>query len=85
MAAAPEGGVAVRETKWPPPGDRTRRWGYSGGLGPHNMERIIAMVQDYSDHRLWFDMETHVRTDDRFDLMKVEAVLKEIYGGDEAA
>lgn len=57
------------------------RTGYAGGLRPDNvLEKIqpLLSVRDSVDYRndYWIDMESGVRTDDWFDLDKVEAVLK---------
>ena len=51
--------------------------GYAGGIGPDNVEKKLRKLLDYpSDEKFWIDMETRVRTDDWFDLDKVEQVLK---------
>lgn len=54
--------------------------GYAGGLGPENAaDRLAELLRNSNIGRFWIDMESRVRTDDRFDLDKVEAVLKECY------
>lgn len=51
--------------------------GYSGGINPNNVGEIIQRIADYADSdKVWIDMESGVRTDDFFDLKKVESVLK---------
>lgn len=53
------------------------RWGYAGGFGPHNVQARLEMLTAFAvDAEFWIDMESHVRTDDRFDLAKVRAVLE---------
>jgi phosphoribosylanthranilate isomerase len=51
--------------------------GYSGGLSPDNIEeicgKVVAVPEDYN---VWLDLETGVRTNNEFDLNKVEQVLK---------
>ena len=57
------------------------RTGYAGGLNPENIIRQIQPLLrvkpsiEYKDD-FWIDMESGVRTDDWFDLNKVESVLK---------
>lgn len=79
------GGAGVLPKEWPTPKYVTTNnsvsslvlHGYAGGLGPHNLAvelpKIIAAAGDCD---IWIDMETHVRTDEKFDLDKVEACLK---------
>ena len=51
--------------------------GYSGGLGPHNLERELPKILEAAgDHNIWIDMETHVRTNGEFDLEKVVSRIK---------
>ncbi len=51
--------------------------GYAGGLNPdnvgENLQKIAAAAGDYTT---WIDMETGVRTEDKFDFSKVERVLQ---------
>lgn len=51
--------------------------GYAGGMNPdnvgHNLEIISKVAEGYVT---WIDMETGVRTNDCFDLSKVERVLE---------
>lgn len=50
--------------------------GYAGGIGPENVkEKLQYLLQYPSDGEFWIDMESRVRTEDRFDLDKVEEVL----------
>lgn len=54
--------------------------GYAGGIGPDNAANKLAeLLRNPNIGRFWIDMENRVRTDDRLDLDKVEAVLKECY------
>lgn len=52
--------------------------GYAGGLNPDNVvEQLKLMATCTSaNQRIWIDMESGVRTDDRFDLGKVRRVLE---------
>ena len=50
--------------------------GYAGGIGPENIEEKLRFLLDYpTDDEFWIDMETRVRSEDKFDLDKVEQVL----------
>jgi hypothetical protein len=55
--------------------------GYAGGLNPGTMRdalpAIAACVPDGQPY--WIDMESGVRTDDRFDLDKCELALMQVY------
>ena len=55
--------------------------GYAGGLKPENiLEKIRPLMGKrlFANNRHWIDMESGVRTDDWFDLDKVEEVLHKI-------
>ena len=52
-------------------------YGYAGGLGPHNLEEQIGLIEQRAgDNTVWIDMETHVRTNEKFDLVKVRQCLE---------
>lgn len=48
--------------------------GFAGGLGPGNIEAVLADVTCLGVQH-WLDMESGIRTDDQFDLAKARAVL----------
>jgi hypothetical protein len=55
--------------------------GYAGGIDPDNVLRWIERVNaDGRDGPYWLDMESGVRTDNLFDMKKVEAVCRAVYG-----
>jgi hypothetical protein len=71
------GGKGLAPASWPPhPGGRLV--GYAGGIGPDNVAEIIEQIG--AEGRYWLDMESGVRTDDRFDLALCERVCREIWG-----
>jgi hypothetical protein len=72
------GGRGVLPSAWPrhPGGDVLV--GYAGGIGPENVREVIAAIASTGPY--WLDMESGVRTDDRFDLGKVGAVCAAVYG-----
>lgn len=68
----PSGGRGIGGHAWPSPPPATRM-GYAGGIGPDNIEQVLDQVAPLG--AAWIDMESGVRTDDRFDLDKVREVL----------
>lgn len=48
-------------------------FGYAGGIGPENVQ--VALQKAKENGASWIDMESRVRTGDRFDLHKVREVL----------
>ena len=51
--------------------------GYAGGLKPDNVAQNLETIAKVAKgHVTWIDMETGVRTDDKFDLAKVRRVLE---------
>ncbi len=55
-----------------------RMVGYAGGLGPKNVVETITAIGAAGP--FWIDMESKVRTNDRFDLELCEAVCRAVYG-----
>jgi hypothetical protein len=54
--------------------------GYAGGLSPHNIAEQLPLISAAAgDSPYWIDMESGVRTDDRFDLVKCRAVCDAVY------
>ena len=55
----------------------THYCGYAGGLNPDNLERELTKMATVVSplDPIWIDMETGVRTDEKFDFDKVERVL----------
>jgi hypothetical protein len=52
--------------------------GYAGGIGPDNVAAVINEIG--ANHAYWIDMESGVRTDDRFDIEKCRAVCEAVFG-----
>jgi hypothetical protein len=53
--------------------------GYAGGLSPDNIKEESKKIREASEGTLsWVDMESHIRTNEKFDLDKVKRVLDEI-------
>lgn len=51
--------------------------GYAGGISEQNIKSVIDQVRATGDY--WLDMETSVRTLDKFDYAKVEKILALVY------
>jgi len=74
------GGAGLAPASWPRHPGGGRLVGYAGGLGPENVRDVLAAVGATGPY--WIDMESGVRTDDRFDLKKCERVCEAVYGAD---
>lgn len=76
------GGRGNSPAAWPVPGSDVRFCGYAGGLGPTNIAAELTRIQaTHPQHTpYWIDMESQVRTDDRFDLDKCETVCRVVFG-----
>lgn len=72
-------GRGITPTEWPRPVSihgLEVDTGYAGGLSPDNIQEVEAATRQAAfGRRYWLDMETGVRTDNVFDLAKVDAVL----------
>lgn len=69
-------GRGISPDSWAPPLEG-HFCGYAGGLNPENVHKNLEMISSAAQGKVtWIDMETGVRTNDRFDFSKVEQVLK---------
>lgn len=69
-------GRGVSPDSWPSPLDG-HFCGYAGGINPDNIQdNLAAIARAAGGARTWIDMESGVRTDDRFDLKKVGMILE---------
>ena len=50
--------------------------GYAGGLNPDNVDEKLEYLLKNVEGEFWIDMESGVRTDDRFDIDKCVSVLQ---------
>lgn len=70
------GGRGIIRKEWPNPFDSVV-CGYAGGLGPDNLKEQLPLIEVASQGKpFWIDMESNLRTEDKFDLNKVEQVLE---------
>ena len=69
-------GRGISPDSWEPPLSG-HFCGYAGGLSPANVAQQIEIIAKVAPgYTTWIDMETGVRTDDKFDLAKVRRVLE---------
>lgn len=59
--------------------DEFSKVGYAGGMNPENVGQKLRILLNQSSKPFWIDMESGVRTNDWFDLDKVEMVLEICY------
>ncbi len=71
------GGLGVAPRAWPRP-LAGLRCGYAGGIAPANVRHVLSTLQSLlpPDCTIWIDMESGVRSDDRFDLAKAGQLIE---------
>ncbi len=70
------GGRGMQPMTWP--AYPHRFVGYAGGISENNVSSILDTVGATGDY--WIDMESSLRTFDKFDHAVVERVLRSVYG-----
>ena len=71
----PSGGRGIESIHaWVRPWPGTQ-YGFAGGVGPENIRLAIDKLNELGAPNAWIDMETGVRSGNRFDLEKVRAVI----------
>ena len=79
-----EGRGAESFEAWPPP-PPSKRVGYAGGIGPHNIHRAMTFADLHPDTHIWLDMESQIRDmHHRLDLDKVRAVCQAAFNRPQA-
>ncbi|CAN5528003.1 hypothetical protein BH10PSE4_BH10PSE4_24060 [soil metagenome] len=73
-------GAGVKPETWPRLPVGGPFCGYSGGIGPATVGDILARIAAPDGALYWIDMESGVRTEGAFDLVKCEAVCRAVYG-----
>ncbi|WP_051327181.1 hypothetical protein [Desulfatibacillum aliphaticivorans] len=70
------GGHGLVPDNWPEP-YKNIKMGYAGGLNPINLSLELEKISEIvGEGTIWIDMETGIRTDDKFDLKKVSLCLE---------
>ena len=70
------GGHGVVETEWCLP--ETEPFGYAGGIAPENVVETVKAINEICDTDFWIDMETGIRTNDKFDIRKCEEICEKL-------
>ena len=70
------GGRGIAQTKWMLP--ETVPFGYAGGITPENVVQVVRELNEICESDFWIDMETGIRTNDKFDIQKCEAVCRQL-------
>lgn len=70
------GGRGVMETDWMEP--ETEPFGYAGGINPENVVGVVEDLSIICESDFWIDMETGIRTNDRFDVKKCEEICEKL-------
>jgi len=73
----PSGGRGLTPDVVPSLGSTSKLVGYSGGIGPLTIHNYVNKIKGAG--RFWLDMESAIRTDDWFDLRKVEMACLQIF------
>jgi hypothetical protein len=69
-------GTGFAPIEWPE-SDLPGYVGFAGGLTPDNIKAVLDILCSRPDKRhFWLDLETGARTDDKFDIKKVEKILR---------
>jgi len=69
------GGRGILNKQWPEP-IKGHYCGYAGGLNPDNVLEEVKKISEICPYDYWIDMESGVRTNDRFDLDKVNQICQ---------
>lgn len=70
------GGRGVACDQWMAP--QTDFFGYAGGLGPENVVEAVRAIDAVCPTDYWIDMESNIRTNDKFDLSKCRSVCERL-------
>ncbi|MBQ8202441.1 MAG: hypothetical protein IJZ74_11815 [Clostridia bacterium] len=68
------GGRGIVNTEWMTP--KTEFFGYAGGIGPDNVVETVKAIQSVCPSDFWIDMESSIRTNDKFDVEKCRLVCQ---------
>lgn len=70
------GGRGIINTEWMEP--QTVFFGYAGGIGPDNAVETVQSIQRICPNDFWIDMESSIRTNDKFDVEKCRLVCQSL-------
>lgn len=69
------GGRGLLPSQWVRP-ETHKAVGFAGGLGPYNLREELPKIMAIADDLSWIDMESGIRTDDKFDMKKAMKVVE---------
>ena len=70
------GGHGIECSEWMKP--ETDFFGYAGGISPEKVVAVVEKITSVCPTDFWIDMETGIRTNDKFDIGKCEKVCAAI-------
>ncbi len=70
------GGRGIVCRNWMPP--ETDFFGYAGGIRPENVVEAVRTINEICAGDYWIDMESGIRTEDRFDIKKCRQVCEQL-------
>ena len=68
------GGTGIFKNEWIIPDESV--FGFAGGINVDNVVEVVETIDSQYDGAYWIDMESSVRTNDKFDVKKCEEVCK---------
>ncbi|MBQ7850576.1 MAG: hypothetical protein IJ343_12680 [Clostridia bacterium] len=68
------GGRGIECREWMEP--MTEFFGYAGGIGPENAVEAVRAINKVCYVPFWIDMESSIRTNDKFDVKRCQQVLE---------
>ena len=72
------GGRGVFSHDWFTPENETKLFGFAGGIDTNNILDVIQTIDSQYEGPYWIDMESGVRTNDKFDIKKCEEICEKI-------
>lgn len=72
-------GTGKSPGKWPALPEQPPLCGYSGGIHPANVKDVLKAISAPAGAQYWIDMESGIRTDAAFDLLKCEEICRAVF------
>lgn len=69
-------GKGVTPDSWQNAGIKDVYYGFAGGLGPGKILPALEIIEQYQTP-YWIDMESNIRTNNEFDIVKAQSVLND--------
>lgn len=70
------GGTGVFKNEWIIPDEPV--FGFAGGINVDNVVAVVETIDSQYDGAYWIDMESGIRTNDKFDVKKCEEVCRKL-------